>query len=399
MLSYKQYLKEDNYEFREIVPAAARARYQQYGGTAIEHRGNRSHYGDGGPEVLDARIRHMLKNPSTNPMYRIVKSIQPHATFAPDVTESSLGKQYAIAHAFSVAATKHPAYEKAVYEGYQKHRGDVLDQLKARDYGELVKHSYKQMEAETEHQFNHLPVKLQYHSGAGSYQHSGEMLRDYYGHGNLTVFKDSGNPHEFLNKIHSEHGVNSNEMFRAVHDAYGHTIHGNSFGPKGEEVAWDSHRKVYSPGAQVAMTAETRMQNSWVNFSGANTRLTEMMEHERKQRKEALAFGDVQKANHHDELLRHMGQKWNYASQVAVAPPHEFLNPKYDGHLPESMRGLTNHRSEPYDARVDPAGFKKLSVLHNTGTHMNNNGGQFNPESARSDLEHIAKIHGYSGIR
>lgn len=57
-----------------------------------------------------------------------------------------------------------------------------------------------------------------------------------------------------------------NDLFRFVHDFFGHTERGNGFGPVGEENAWDVHARMYSPKARRAMTTETRGQNSWVNF-------------------------------------------------------------------------------------------------------------------------------------
>lgn len=57
-----------------------------------------------------------------------------------------------------------------------------------------------------------------------------------------------------------------NDLFRAVHDAYGHFGYGNSFfRAPGEERAWNLHSMMFSPQAKGAMTAETRGQNSWVN--------------------------------------------------------------------------------------------------------------------------------------
>ncbi len=57
-----------------------------------------------------------------------------------------------------------------------------------------------------------------------------------------------------------------NDVFRIVHDYFGHGKEGVGFGPHGEENAWQSHVRMYSPKARPAMTAETRGQNSWVNF-------------------------------------------------------------------------------------------------------------------------------------
>jgi hypothetical protein len=58
-----------------------------------------------------------------------------------------------------------------------------------------------------------------------------------------------------------------NDVFRFVHDFFGHTELGNGFGPVGEENAWLSHSRMYSPTARKAMTTETRGQNSWVNYN------------------------------------------------------------------------------------------------------------------------------------
>lgn len=57
-----------------------------------------------------------------------------------------------------------------------------------------------------------------------------------------------------------------NDVFRAVHDFFGHAKEGNQFGPKGEFNAWKDHSEMYSPDAQGALAAETLAQNFWVNF-------------------------------------------------------------------------------------------------------------------------------------
>jgi hypothetical protein len=57
-----------------------------------------------------------------------------------------------------------------------------------------------------------------------------------------------------------------NDAFRAVHDVFGHAKHGVGFRAGGEENAWQAHARMFSPKALPAATAETRGQNSWVNF-------------------------------------------------------------------------------------------------------------------------------------
>jgi hypothetical protein len=79
--------------------------------------------------------------------------------------------------------------------------------------------------------------------------------------------------------------VTANDIFRAVHDVFGHAKHGVGFRAGGEENAFQSHARMYSPDALPAATSETRGQNSWVNFGPygemnrtANPLLTEYAE-------------------------------------------------------------------------------------------------------------------------
>lgn len=58
----------------------------------------------------------------------------------------------------------------------------------------------------------------------------------------------------------------ANDVFRIVHDYFGHIAEGNGFRAAGEETAWRLHASMYSPLARAAMTTETRGQNSWLNY-------------------------------------------------------------------------------------------------------------------------------------
>jgi len=88
------------------------------------------------------------------------------------------------------------------------------------------------------------------------------------------LLEDSG-------EVIGEHKMLVNDVFRIVHDYYGHFKEGNGFRATGEDNAWRSHMAMFSPKAQRALTSETRGQNSWVNYgphglanrtaSGANT--------------------------------------------------------------------------------------------------------------------------------
>jgi hypothetical protein len=57
-----------------------------------------------------------------------------------------------------------------------------------------------------------------------------------------------------------------NDIFRIVHDFFGHVKEGLGFRAAGEEDAWRSHATMYSPLARRALATELRGQNCWVNW-------------------------------------------------------------------------------------------------------------------------------------
>jgi hypothetical protein len=64
----------------------------------------------------------------------------------------------------------------------------------------------------------------------------------------------------------AEQIVTANDLFRAVHDAFGHGIEGAGFRARGEENAWQAHARLFTGPALGAITSETRGQNSWLNY-------------------------------------------------------------------------------------------------------------------------------------
>ncbi|KAH7067144.1 hypothetical protein FB567DRAFT_615949 [Paraphoma chrysanthemicola] len=57
-----------------------------------------------------------------------------------------------------------------------------------------------------------------------------------------------------------------NDIFRIVHDFFGHVKEGLGFRAAGEENAWRGHAVMYSPLARRALATELRGQNCWVNW-------------------------------------------------------------------------------------------------------------------------------------
>lgn len=89
-------------------------------------------------------------------------------------------------------------------------------------------------------------------------------------------FDPTGNPLLEASGETSDNGqpMVINDLFRVVHDFFGHGLEGAGFGARGEENAWQSHMRLFTASAVPAMTSETRGQNSWVNYGpfGAQNR-------------------------------------------------------------------------------------------------------------------------------
>lgn len=258
---------------------------------------------------------------------------------APEIPPSSLAKQSAIARTHELAITDDPAYKTAVFDAYARTMPDVLEQAGAKDYDDLMEKAYRQLAKETDAQFQALPFNFSYHRGEGNYSGTREMLEDIHGNKHMYVYQ-GGDPHDFLNRVDDVTGLNENEKFRAVHDAMGHAIYGNEFGPLGEEKAWAIHQQMYSPLARLAMTAETRGQNSLVNYSPLNVSLKEEVAKLREMQIEARRRGDKEGERIATEAIRDAFGGFQFAPQKAILLPPEFTDPKYRGGMPDYIQPL-----------------------------------------------------------
>ncbi len=145
-----------------------------------------------------------------------------------------------------------------------------------------TKAAYKAMIDETVAQYKELMktgLKVEFIEGADPYGNPRNAIRDVVENNHLWVYPTdtgfgssgadvSGNP--LLKTVKgikiSGKPVRANDVFRVVHDYFGHIMEGVGFRADGEENAWRIHSAMYSPLARRAMTTETRGQNSWVNF-------------------------------------------------------------------------------------------------------------------------------------
>ncbi len=176
---------------------------------------------------------------------------------------------------------QHPTHEFDVSPERGARIANAYENMEHNPDAPAVKKAYGALASETKDQFNHIldktGLKLDKITGENPYPNgSKDLLKDitqnnhmyYYptesGFGtgeapNHPLLKSSGV------KIGGEE-VPVNDLFRIVHDYFGHAKEGTTFGPKGEENAWAAHMQMFSPEAQKALTTETRGQNSWVNY-------------------------------------------------------------------------------------------------------------------------------------
>ena len=165
-----------------------------------------------------------------------------------------------ISHAYENMAhvPDHPlvkaAYDALKQETLAQYRAAKAAGLKMEFYPDHTKdpyHSQPRLMSEDVNQNNHMYV---YPTNAGF--GTGEQPE---GHENNPLLGDSG-------ERWNGQPVMFNDLFRAVHDYYGHVKEGLGFRGDGEENAWRSHSAMYSPLARIALGAETRGQNSLLNY-------------------------------------------------------------------------------------------------------------------------------------
>jgi hypothetical protein len=165
-----------------------------------------------------------------------------------------------------------PERAKRIADEYEKMEHNPRDPAVAASYDAFIKETMAQYQWLMDHgyTFEFYPAEDPYPNGPR------EALLDLYQNKHLYVFPTSGGfgqteveEHPLLEYAGIEWNgqpVTYNDIFRGVHDVFGHAKEGVGFRADGEENAWRQHATMYSELARPAMTAETRGQNSWVNF-------------------------------------------------------------------------------------------------------------------------------------
>lgn len=190
-----------------------------------------------------------------------------------------------------------PEKSKKIADAYDKLENNPNDPVVKRSYEALVKETLDQYQAMLDAGYS---IEI---DNEEPYANSSEMIDDLRENKRIKIFStesgfgDQGitdkqrkeNPLLASTKFKDVNGepLLANDVFRAVHDFFGHAQEGNSFGPRGEEIAWQVHSEMYSEDARRALTTETRGQNSWVNFSGVNEKAFKLRDEARELRRKA----------------------------------------------------------------------------------------------------------------
>lgn len=177
----------------------------------------------------------------------------------------------------------------AAYQTADPERGAriaaAFEQMQHDPHNPEVRQAYEALSRETMAQYEGLKkqgYQFDFHpDGVDPYPSPFDAVRDLRDNRRLSVYPtDAGYGTEGItrrmleeNPMLQETGemwsgkpVRVNDVFRAVHDAYGHAKEGFGFRASGEDMAYQAHAPMFSPGARRALATETRGQNSWLNF-------------------------------------------------------------------------------------------------------------------------------------
>lgn len=275
-------------------------------------------------------------------------------------------------------------------EGLSKRISDAYDQMKNDPADPKVKAAYEAMAKETLDQYDAIlskGYKVELNNN-DLYSSSEDMIKDLRDNRKMNVFPtESGFGDEAItdkqrkeNVLLRDSGKKDangkvllvNDVFRFVHDFFGHAKLGNSFGPIGEENAWRVHSEMYSPEAKKAMTSETRGQNSFVNFSGVNDAVFKKRDKARELRKE----GKIDQAN---QMVEEVYNEMKFADQkLGILPSFA---------IEEGSPSKIKQQKTPQETRMDKESEDVFKKSLDRGTTW--------PKATQNALDYIQKSKWY----
>lgn len=160
---------------------------------------------------------------------------------------------------------------------YGKEIADAYARMRHTPDSPLTQATYTAFKGELLQQFDSMRQNINVlpwtHSGQ-PYANSDAMMADVFDNRRLFVYIGGDLPdnHPMLERLTVTHTADdsivwiANDVFRAVHDYYGHALNRCSFGPVGEECAYRAHRAMFSHLACWALACETRAQSCAFNY-------------------------------------------------------------------------------------------------------------------------------------
>jgi len=142
---------------------------------------------------------------------------------------------------------------------------DEAEDLPVSQVSEETKQAFEALAREVEEQFkiltDELGIKVEF-TDDDPYENFEEMYKDFVQNKRLKILKteSTGGHPIFTNE--------QNDMFRAVHDAFGHLATGRGFDRHGEEAAYQAHKSMFGPEAVKAAATELRGQNAFLISRG-----------------------------------------------------------------------------------------------------------------------------------
>lgn len=150
------------------------------------------------------------------------------------------------------------ARERAALDWGQEEAADWYNGLsRVSDDPEVIA-SYEALRAQTVEMYRYLVEEMGIRFDFVSedpYPTPAAMFDDLQRHGRMKVLKTQQGEHPFFTPEESD-------MFRAVHDYFGHAVHESDFGRFGQEVAATTHMQMYSADAQGAAFTEMRARTA-----------------------------------------------------------------------------------------------------------------------------------------
>ncbi len=255
-----------------LSPTASTPEQRQIQRQRKRHHGRRSR----GESEIDLRFSRGVSNGENTGLRSLANDYAkgvglPSLNTAVTEVDSELHRRLAD----ELESVEHKPYDEQVVRAYNKFKGENMAQfnLLLESGYNFVAHSQEGMEPYQP------PVK-----GSPDQRSPSKKMRDQVADEKTLVFyptiqEDGGDflgDHPLMERTGitvptdggGEYELTHNDVFRVVHDIFGHAKEGSSFGMVGEENAVVQHSQMYTEGALPALIAETRMQNAFMHFGG-----------------------------------------------------------------------------------------------------------------------------------